>query len=62
MDKNVIAGMIGVLTALIINSFVLYQAKRHQEVECYFQTNKGDEVHVRFGYSQPSKALYARGD
>ena len=62
MDKNVIAGMVGILTALIINSFVLYQAKIHQEVECYFQTNKGSEVHVRFGYSQPSKALYARGD
>jgi hypothetical protein len=62
MDKNIVAAMSGVLAALLINSFVLYQAKKHQEVECYFQTNKGDEVHVRFGYSQPSKALYARGD
>ncbi len=62
MDKHITAVMSGILAALVINSFVLYQAKRHQEVECYFQTNKGDEVHVRFGYSQPSKALYARGD
>lgn len=62
MDKNIVAAMSGVLAALLINSFVLYQAKKHQEIECYFQTNKGDEVHVRFGYSQPSKALYARGD
>jgi hypothetical protein len=62
MDKHITAVMSGILAALVINSFVLYQAKRHQEVECYFQTNKGDEVHVRFGYSKPSKALYARGD
>ena len=62
MDKNIVAAMVGILAAMLVNSFVLYQAKLDQSVECYFQTNKGSEVHVRFGYSKPSKALYARGN
>lgn len=62
MDKNIIAIMCGVLASLVINSFVLYQAKTNEAVECYFETHRGSEIHVKAGYRKQPSTLYAWGN
>lgn len=55
MDKHIPALFTGLLAALLIDSFILYQAHHKPTVDCYFKTLNGHETHVVMGRGEALK-------
>lgn len=49
IDRHITATMTGMLTALLLISFVLYQAAKDKSSQCTIETTKGQVTVVRIG-------------